>query len=107
VEAVQVHAADPPVDAVECDLVGLAGQHLPAEPVERLAKEPQLTKPRGGDGGQARGGGRAEGRPRAGGQLKCDWGQPRARARTRQLAQLPSGQVPQAAEAGDARVLRG
>jgi hypothetical protein len=58
VVALQVYAADPPVDAAEGDLVGLAGQRqavprrrvLPAEPVERLAKEPQLAQPRGGDG---------------------------------------------------------
>ena len=33
---------------------------LPAEPVERLAQEPQLTQPGGGDGGQSPGIGRAE-----------------------------------------------
>ena len=77
---------------------------LPAEPVECLAQEPQLGQPRGGDGAQGLGGGRAEGRPRAGGQFERRRGQPRARVRVRQLAQLPGGQLPEAAEAGDASV---
>jgi hypothetical protein len=77
---------------------------FPAEPVERLAQEPQLAQPRGGDGAQPIGSGRAEGRPRPGCQLERRRGQPRARIRVRQLAQLLGGQLSEAAEAGDARV---
>ena len=67
---------------------------LSAEPVERLAQEPQLAQPRGRDGGQADRRGRPQGRPRAGGQLKGCRGQPRARAGVRQLEQLPAVSSP-------------
>src|SRR5262249_61729413 len=72
-----------------------------AEAVARLAQETQLAQRHCGDCAEVLWAGCAEGRPRAGGQLERGRGQPRARVRVRQLAQLLGGELAEATETGD------
>ena len=99
-------ARDGGEDATLGERQPVAGRRvLPAQPVERLAEEPQLRRPLGGDGAQPGRRRRPERRPRAHRQVERRRGQPRAGVGPRQLAQLLRRQLAEAAEPRDAGVL--